>query len=124
MMSTIQTAWSKALRGCVQQIKASLPPFANRCSFKDTELESPRLSDKTWPKRIRALRKFCSRIRKIVEIVGSHPTERFAVSSIRVRDLWHFHHRLIRKVLAHTVMVFLNLQLGRDPLDLDGLVSA
>jgi hypothetical protein len=72
----------------------------------------------------RSLRKFCSRIRKIVETVGSHLTERFAVAKIRVHDLWHFQHRLIRKVLAHTVMVFLNLQLGRDPLDLDGLVSA
>jgi hypothetical protein len=72
----------------------------------------------------RALRKFCSRIRKIVETVGSHLTERFAVEKIRVHDLWHFQHRLIRKVLSHTVMVFLNLQLGRDPLDLDGLVSA
>jgi hypothetical protein len=72
----------------------------------------------------RPLRKFCSRIRKIVETVGSHLTERFAVAKIRVHDLWHFQHRLIRKVLAHTVMVFLNLQLGRDPLDLDGLVSA
>lgn len=72
----------------------------------------------------RAVRKFCSRIRKIVETVGSHLTERFAVARIRVHDVWHFQHRLIRKVLAHTVMVFLNLQLGRDPLDLDGLVSA
>ncbi len=72
----------------------------------------------------KALRKFCSRIRKIVETVGSHLTERFAVDAIRVHDLWHFQHRLIRKVLSHTVMVFLNLQLGRDPLDLDGLVSA
>ena len=72
----------------------------------------------------RALRKFCSRIRKIVETVGSHLTERFAVARIRVHDLWHFQHRLIRKVLSHTVMVFLNLQLSRDPLDLDGLVSA
>ncbi len=71
-----------------------------------------------------ALRKFCSRIRKIVETVGSHLTERFAVAKIRVHDLWHFQHRLIRKVLAHTMMVFLNLQLGRNPLDLDGLVSA
>lgn len=70
-----------------------------------------------------AVRKFCSRIRKIVETVGSHLTERFAVASIRVHDLWHFQHRLIRKVLAHTVMVFLNLQMGRDPLDLDGLVT-
>jgi hypothetical protein len=72
----------------------------------------------------RALRKFCSRIRKIVETVGSHLTERFAVARIRVHDLWHFQHRLIRKVLSHTVMVFLNLQMGRDPLDLDGLVTA
>jgi hypothetical protein len=71
-----------------------------------------------------ALRKFCSRIRKIVETVGSHLTERFAVDAIRAHDLWHFQHRLIRKVLSHTVTVFLNLQLKRDPLDLDGLVSA
>jgi hypothetical protein len=71
-----------------------------------------------------ALLKFCRRIRKIVETVGSHLTERFAIDAIRVHDLWHFQHRLIRKVLAHTVLVFLNLQLGRDPLDLDGLVTA
>jgi Transposase DDE domain len=72
----------------------------------------------------KALRKFCSRIRKIVETVGSHLTERFAVDAIRVHDLWHFQNRLIRKVLSHTVMVFLNLKLGRDPLDLDGLVTS
>ncbi len=72
----------------------------------------------------RPLGKFCSRIRKIVETVGSHLTERFGVGKIRVHDLWHFQHRLIRKVLAHTLVVFLNLQLGREPLDLDGLVSA
>jgi hypothetical protein len=65
----------------------------------------------------------CARLRKGVETVGSHLAERFAVARIRVRDLWHFHHRLIRKLLAHTVGVFLNLQLGRPPLDLDGLVA-
>lgn len=72
----------------------------------------------------KALRKFCSRIRKVVETVGSHLTERFAMDAIRVHDLWHFQHRIIRKVLSHTVMVFLNLRLKRAPLDLDGLVSA
>ncbi len=72
----------------------------------------------------RALRKFCRRVRKVVETVGSHLTERFAIARIRVHDIWHFQHRLIRKVLAHTVMVFLNLRLGRKPLDLDGLVTA
>ena len=69
------------------------------------------------------LLKLCARLRKGVETVGSHLTERFAVARIRVHDLWHFQHRLIRKVLAHTVGVFLNLQLRRPPLDLDGLVT-
>ena len=81
-----------------------------RCNMKE---ENPK-----------ALRKFCSRIRKVVETVGSHLTERFAIDFIRVHDLWHFQARIIRKVLAHTVMVFLSLQLKRDPLDLDGLVIA
>jgi Transposase DDE domain len=65
----------------------------------------------------------CARWRKKIETVGSPLTERFAVARIRVHDLWHFQHRLIRKVLAHTVAVFLNLQLKRPPLDLDGLVA-
>jgi len=70
------------------------------------------------------LLKACARLRKGVETVGSHLTERFAVARLRVHDLWHFQHRLIRKVLAHTVVVFLNLQFGRPALDLDGLVTA
>lgn len=70
------------------------------------------------------LRRFCRRVRKFVETVGSHLTERFKIDHIRVHDLWHFQHRLIRKILAHTVCVFLNLMFKRPPLDLDGLVSA
>jgi hypothetical protein len=70
-----------------------------------------------------SLLKPCRRWRKIIETVGSQLTERFAVARIRVRDLFHFQHRLIRKILAHTVAVFLNLMAGHEPLDLDGLVS-
>ena len=69
------------------------------------------------------LLRLCAWLRKGVATVGSHLTERFAVARMRVHDLWHFHHRLIRKVLAHTVGVFVNLQLRRPPLDLDGLVT-
>ena len=76
------------------------------------------------PAHPRGLLKACGRWRKLLETVGSHLTERFAVERIRVHDLWHYQHRLIRKVLAHTVAVFLNLQMGRPPLDLDGLVTA
>jgi hypothetical protein len=70
------------------------------------------------------LLKACARWRKIVETVGSQLTERFGVARIRAHDLWHYQHRLLRKILAHTVAIFLNLQLGRPPLELDGLVVA
>ena len=68
------------------------------------------------------LLRFCRRIRKRIETVGSHLTRRFKIDQIRVHDLWHFQHRLIRKILAHTVCVFLNLVYNRSPLDLNGLV--
>lgn len=68
------------------------------------------------------LRKLSKRWRKKVETVGSHLTERFHIAKTRTRDIWHYQHRLIRKVLSHTVCVFINLQLGRPPLDLDDLV--
>jgi hypothetical protein len=76
----------------------------------------------TTPPPARLLR-LCARLRKGVETLGAHLTERFAVARLRVPDLWHFQHRRICKVLAHTVGVFLHLHLGRPPLDLDGLVT-
>jgi Transposase DDE domain len=71
-----------------------------------------------------AILKACSRWRKLVETVGSHLTERFHIAETRAHDLWHYQHRLIRKVLSHTICVFINLQLGRPPLHLDNLVVA
>lgn len=68
--------------------------------------------------------KICNRWRKLVETVGSHLTERYHIAKTRAHDLWHYQHRLIRKVLSHTVCVFINLQLGRPPLHLDDLVTA
>jgi len=64
------------------------------------------------------------KIRKRIETIGSHLTERFSIQRLRVHNWWHFQHRIIRKILAHTFGVFLNLRLQRSPLDLDGLVVA
>lgn len=71
-----------------------------------------------------AVRRACHRWRKVVETVGSHLTERYHIAQTRARDLWHYQHRLIRKILSHTICVFINLLLGRSPLDLDDLVTA
>lgn len=49
------------------------------------------------------LLRICKRLRKRIETVGSQLTGWFEVTQIRVRDLWHYQHRLIRKVLARTI---------------------
>jgi hypothetical protein len=69
------------------------------------------------------LLKFCKYIIKRIETVGSQLTGRFKADHIRVHDLQHFQHRLIRKILAHTICVFINLTFNFPPLDLDGLVA-
>ncbi len=70
-----------------------------------------------------AVARACKRWRKVVETVGAHLTELFGIARTRARDLWHYQGRLIRKVLAHTVGVFINLQMRRPSLDLDGLLT-
>ncbi|WP_417914809.1 hypothetical protein [Candidatus Electronema sp. JM] len=58
-----------------------------------------------------SLLKFCKRVRKRIETAGSHLTKRFKTDQIRAHDLWHFQHRLIRKILAHTVDTISNFRL-------------
>jgi len=53
-----------------------------------------------------------------VETVGSQLTERFQISKIKVKDLWHYQNRIFRKILSHTVGVFLNMQNGNKALQL------
>ena len=64
------------------------------------------------------------RFRQLIETVNSQLVERFKVQNLRVRKGWTLLAKWYRKILTHTVCVFLNLQLGRNPLDFAGLVSA
>jgi hypothetical protein len=56
--------------------------------------------------------------RKPVETVGSQLTERFQITKIKVKDLWHYQNRIFRKILSHTVGVFLNMKSGNKGLQL------
>jgi len=62
-------------------------------------------------------------LRQLIETVNGQLVERFKVQAMRVRKGWTLLARWFRKILAHTVCVWLNLQLGRSPLDFAGLVS-
>ena len=64
------------------------------------------------------------RVRRRIETVIGQLTERFHIEKVRARDLWHLCHRIGRKLLAHTVAMFLNVMLGRAPMEFDGLIQA
>ena len=60
--------------------------------------------------------------RRLVETVIGQLSDHFHIEKVRARDLWHLTSRVARKILAHTVAVFLNRHLGRAPLQFEGLI--
>ncbi len=44
------------------------------------------------------------------------------IEKVRAWDLWHLASRVARKILSHTIAVYLNRQLSRAPLRLEGLI--
>nr|VFK04438.1 MAG: hypothetical protein BECKH772B_GA0070898_104442 [Candidatus Kentron sp. H]VFK04890.1 MAG: hypothetical protein BECKH772A_GA0070896_104752 [Candidatus Kentron sp. H]VFK08018.1 MAG: hypothetical protein BECKH772C_GA0070978_104772 [Candidatus Kentron sp. H] len=76
--------------------------------------------DDTRPKKVvRTL----MRKRRLVETVIAQLTERFNIQRIRARDTWHLTVRIARKILSHTMVVFLNLAAGNRPLQLEKLIT-
>ena len=62
-------------------------------------------------------------IRYRIETVFGQLCERLSIKRVWARDLWHLSSRLLRKVLAHTLMVVLNRAQGNDPLRLAQLLA-
>ena len=115
-------------KGVVPVDKGFFDPTGWRLLAKDGHHivgRGPKKVDKHRPDELRLppwQERFCAQTRKKVECVASLLCSRFHVDTIRVHDLWHFEHRLLRKILAFNLLVCLNIQLHRTPLDLDGLV--
>ena len=73
--------------------------------------------------RPKALVKKLLTIRRLVETVIGQLTERFTIEKVRARDLWHLNNHFIRKLLAHTVSVFLNRGLGLPSIQFELLIQ-
>jgi hypothetical protein len=56
--------------------------------------------------------------RRLVETIIGQLAERFEIEKTKARDLWHVTNRIARKILSHTVGVFLNKMMGNPPLQL------
>ena len=64
-----------------------------------------------------------SRVRYRIDTVFGQLVDRCNVKRVWARDRWHVCSRLLRKVLMHTLVVLLNLDLGNPPLHLAQLVA-
>lgn len=62
-----------------------------------------------------------SSTRRLVETVIGQLTERFHIQKIGARDLWHLTSRIARKILAHTLAIWVNITLGNKPLQFECL---
>ncbi|MBO1348832.1 MAG: IS982 family transposase [Hormoscilla sp. GUM202] len=73
-------------------------------------------------KRSPSLVNFLMRIRRLIETVIGQLTERFNIEKVWARDTWHLTNRFNRKILAHTVCLWLNRH-SHDPLQFERLLS-
>jgi hypothetical protein len=100
-------------KGCIDEYQAQL-----WLDIQQTRVTTPLKNNmESSPEQVGLVKK-TKYWRKLVETVGSQLTERFQITKIKVKDLWHYQNRLFRKILSHTVGVFLNLQNGNKGLQL------
>jgi hypothetical protein len=98
------------------------PPVQAELAAGGVRLLAPYKSKKHDPDPARSRQ--LSRPRWRVETVGSQLTERYRVKRVWSRDLWHLCHRVIRKVLSHTVAVWLNITAGLELLRFSANLAA
>jgi IS5 family transposase len=97
-------------------------PLGEELRREGIDLQTPLRSnmrdnrDPAWVKKL-------TPIRRIIETVIGQLAERFHIEKVRARDLWHQTSRLARKLLGHTMAVFLNVLRGREPLQFEGLIK-
>lgn len=96
------------------------PPLAETLARQDLALLTPY----RWASRDPAPERsaLLSRFRYRIDTVFGQLVERYHVKRVWARDGWHFQSRLLRKVLSHTLVVYLNGTLHRPLLHLASLV--
>lgn len=61
--------------------------------------------------------------RRLVETVIGQLSERFNIEKNWARDRWHFTNRITRKILSHTMAIFINKMIANQPLQFDNLIK-
>jgi hypothetical protein len=97
------------------------PVLSQELAKQHIDLQTPLRKNMTDSRPIAFVKQIMSK-RRLVETVIGQLTDRFHSEKVWARDLWHLANRFIRKLLAHTVGVFLNFSLGQPLLQFEALV--
>ncbi len=100
------------------------PQFKADCVALGIDLQTPLRKNIMAERRPRWWLRLLRRLRKRIETVIGQLEQQFGLAKTRARDAWHLTNQVTRKILAHTLGVWLNIQQGREPLELDSLVTA
>ena len=97
------------------------PALKEELAREALQLEAPfrKASSDPWPKRSALL----SGVRYRIDTTFGQLVDRYQVKRVWAKDWWHLHSRLLRKVLSHTLALFLNQAQGNPPMQLAKLVS-
>ncbi len=85
------------------------------------DLQTP-LRQKMKDERPQSWVKLMIKTRRLIETVIGQLQERFNMEKVWGRDTWHLTSRFYRKILAHTMGVWLNRH-SHDPLGFDELIN-
>lgn len=114
----------QAIQGLVLGDKGYIrPQFQTDCAALGIDLQTP-MRKNMKEQRPRQWLQLLRRIRKRIETVISQFEGHFGLAKTRTRDVWHLTNQITCKLLAHMIGVWLNLQRGREPLQLKGLICA
>jgi hypothetical protein len=98
------------------------PLLQEELKIKGLHLQTP-LRDNMHENRPKEFLKWMKGSRRLIETVIGQLAERFNIERVRARDLWHHASRFWRKLLAHTVCVKINIDVGNEPLQFERLVT-
>lgn len=90
---------------------------------QNIDLQTPYRKNMVDPRPKESMRMLMNARRKIETVIGQL-TDRFHIQKVRAKDLWHLTHRIVRKILSHTISVILNTRLGNPPLKLEILIQS
>lgn len=99
------------------------PELKQYYEYQGIDLQTPYRKNMVDLRPKESMRILMNARRKIETVIGQL-TDRFHIQKVRAKDLWHLTHRIIRKILSHTISVILNTRLGNPPLKLEILIQS